>query len=192
MSDSVVIGSSDVKPIPAEVVGTGMTQEQLEKWSTLTSEEQLEFFEQESRRSGGMEPVSWDEALATAEEATPDIEVQKRKGALVDVPFIIKNIKINMGAWGPFVTFTAITQTPLIQGSESNAVIVNDSSKSGLAAQIVEVAKKHGLCEGPGQGVLVKGGLRESKYYIDKDTRKVVGKLPLANSQPASTFYLNL
>jgi hypothetical protein len=175
-----------------EVVGS-MTEDQLERWSSLTSEEQLEFFEAESRKSGRggtLEPVSWEEALASSTEATPDIEVAKRKRALVDVPFVIKNIKINQGQWGPFVTFTAITQTPIIQGSESNAVIVNDSSPNGLASQVVEIAKKHGMCEE--SGVLIKSGLKESIYYVDNDTRKVVGKVPVANSFQQSTFYLNL
>lgn len=196
MSDTAPTTEGDVQAVQAEVVeqsGNGMTQEQLERWSKMSSEEQLEFFEQESRRSGSTDaPVSWDDALATVDEATPDIEVARRKSALVDVPFIIRNIRINPGQWGLFVTFTAITQTPIIQGSESNSVIVNDSSKNGLAGQVVQLAQKHGLCNNGTDGILIKHGLRESVYYVDNDTKKVVGKLPVANSFRASTFYLNL
>jgi hypothetical protein len=180
--------STSTDPIEPEVMQeTGMTQDQIERWASLTSEEQLEFFEQEARK-GGLEPVSWDEALQDATEAVPDVEVMKRKRALVDVPFIITNIKINQGQWGLFVTFTAITQTPIIQGSESNAVIVNDSSKGGLAGQVAELGKKHGA----DARILIKKGLRESIYYCDNDTKKVVSKVPIANTFQASTFYLNL
>jgi hypothetical protein len=168
--------------IPVNPVEPEEDDEEEISWSDMTSDEQLAMFEQKALSQ--FENVSFEDALKEAVQVRPEIEVI-RKRSLVDVPFIVRRVRINMGEFGPFVSLVCVTEHP-VPGSDGTTVVINDGS-TGIARQVVAIAKQHGT-EKP---LYFPKGLRESVYYIDKDTRQVVGKQPKPNSIPASTFYFN-
>lgn len=169
----------EVEPEPVE---PEEDDEEEVSWSELSTDEQLEMFEKQALSK--FENVSFEDALKSAVQVRPEVEVVKKR-SLVDVPFVVRQIRINMGEFGPFVSLVCVTEHP-VPGAESTTIVINDGS-TGLARQIVAIAKQYGT-EKP---LFFPKGLRESTYYIDKDTRMVVGKQPKPNSIPASTFYLN-
>lgn len=146
-------------------------------WSEMSTQEQLEFFE--AQQLSKFDKVSFDDALKVATVAKPDVEIAAKKG-LVNVPFVIRQIKLNYGQYGPFVSLVAVTK-------RDENVIINDGG-TGIARQCVELVKNYGT-DSP---IVISGGLKESVYYIDKDSRQFVSKNPgHPNTIPASTFYLN-
>lgn len=150
----------------------------------MSSDEQLDFFEQQAMNQ--FKDVDFTAALNEAVEVRPVIEVLKNKRALVDVPFVCVQVRFNPGEYGIFCSMTCVTQHP-VGDSNSNTIVINDGS-TGLARQMYAIVKENGA----DKPFYFPKGLRESVYYIDKDTRQVVGKSPVPNSIPASTFYLNV
>lgn len=173
------IGEDDV-----DILGSapeGVTEEEAANWQSYTSAEQLEILQR--NQGSKMANVSFEDALAGATKAETNVDLysNEAKRALVGVPFVIRHIQVNQGQFGPFVSLTCS-----VKGHEKTAII-NDGS-TGIAAQTVELIKEHGV-DNP---ILIEKGLKESQYYVDKDTRKVVGKTPQPNSFPQSTFYFDI
>jgi hypothetical protein len=173
MSDQQVQGVEGVERPSGEENGS----ETPFNWSEMTTQEQLEFFE--SQQLSKFEKVSFDDALKVATVAKPELEVASKRN-LIGVPFVIRQIKLHYGQFGAFVSLIAVTK-------RDDQIVINDGS-TGIARQCVDLVKTYGT-DSP---VLIQGGLKESVYYIDRDTRQFVSKNPgVENTIPASTFYLD-
>jgi hypothetical protein len=181
--DVQVIGSDDVGDL-RESVGTyipgNATPEEAANWNSLSTAEQLEVFNRE--RAGGLDKISFEAALKDAVKAEPDVELfnKENKHQLVGVPFIIRNIRVNQGNFGFFVSLTCVTK-------DNKAIVINDGS-SGIAAQMVGLIQKFGV----DKSILIEKGLKRSDYYVDNDTGHSVGNKPMPNSYLATTFFLNI
>lgn len=141
----------------------------------LSTYEKLEMLQRE--RLPQIEQASFDDLLNEAVVAESDVSIAEKE-TLLGVPFIIRRINVNTGNFGLFVSLTCATK-------DGRTVVINDGS-TGIAAQIGELVKKYGD-EKP---ILIPKGLRKSVYYVDQDTRKVVGKKPRPNSFQQVTYYL--
>lgn len=154
-----------------------MSEDEINAWQNMSTQEQLEILERPKENQ--LSDVNFDDLLKDSVEAESSSNVVK-KDTLLGTPFIIRHIKVNEGQFGPFVTLTC-------QLKDNSIVIVNDGS-SGVAAQMSTLIKTYGL----DKPILIKKGLRRSGYYVDNDTKKVVGKTPKPNSFQQFTYYLDI
>lgn len=102
-------------------------------------------------------------------------ELLKDKSKLVDVPFMIADVRHYDGQFGGAVAVMLITQQPL-PGFDSCNYVINDGS-TGLYQQVVNMiynAKQK-------TGILCKRGLRASSYDYEA---------PDGNIIPATTYYV--
>lgn len=161
------------------VEGVETAENSVPDFTGMSTLEQLEIFE---RQRNTAVRLSFEDALKEAVVAEADVDVlnKEKKDSLIGEPFIITNIRVNVGNFGPFVTLTAVTK-------DDRSVIINDGS-TGIAAQMLGLVQKFGT----DKNILVKNGLRKSEYYVDKDTGRVVGKEPQPNSFKQATYYLDV
>jgi hypothetical protein len=101
------------------------------------------------------------------------------KSRLCNVPILFLGWAVHPGDHGDFVSAYCLEMNK--QGNIIGKWIVNDGSmKSGLARQLVDLAKNDGVTK----GLFVPNGLRRSDYdYVDTAT---------GETKPATTYYVDL
>jgi len=148
-----------------EVSITGeMTDDLAASFSTL--EDALAYF------NAGVGVVAVEDVLGDG------YEILRDKSRLVNMPFLIIDWKEILGDTGPYTTIRLIT-------SDARRYRLSDGS-SGIHKQLSTMTSQHGLSG----GVSVKGGLRKSTFWLDRDDRVVDADDPDA-TRMASTYYLN-
>lgn len=105
------------------------------------------------------------------------------KSRLCDVPLMFLGWAVHPGDHGDFVSAYCTELDK--RGNIVGKWIVNDGSmKSGLARQLVDLAKNDGVT----RGLFVPNGLRRSDYMYDE----VDPKTGEVNKKPATTYYIDL
>lgn len=134
---------------------------------------------------GPLMPTTWGEFVDsnTGEliefEGSPWAVIKKE--ALLDVPFIIADVRVYKGKYGdPVVAVMCVTETPL-PGTEKAMYVFNDGS-TGVYEQVVGMIKT----TGKKSGIICKKGLRKSDYtYTEHDSFEGTDK-----EIPATTYYV--
>lgn len=116
------------------------------------------------------------------ENFSPDIINKDDKESLIGVPFVVVNVKFNEGDNGDFVSVEGITL-------DNRHIVINDGG-TGIAGQAVELHERYADAEGNIRPMLIKRGLRVSRYYFDPNT-KDISKKPKDGYSSAATYYLD-
>jgi hypothetical protein len=105
------------------------------------------------------------------------------KSRLVNVPIMFLGWAVHPGDHGDFVS--AYVAELDKKGAIAGKWIVNDGSmKSGLARQLVDLAKNDGVT----RGLFAPNGLRKSDYTYDE----IDDKTGEVKKKPATTYYIDL
>jgi hypothetical protein len=126
----------------------------------------------------GITPV--DAALILADEWRPVV-----KDDLVNVPFIVVDVKTSWGDFGPFVTCRAVAPT---LGNSAQAIKIRFSDgSSGIYEQLRRLKDKYGI---DGVGLRCERGLVKSTYTLRNDEGE-----PILNEkgmeQKGTTYYFS-
>lgn len=164
------------------------TEKSTEVTTIVEPEDFQAYINKEVQGIGNFVPTSWEDLVSHNDgeiiefEGSPWI-LLKDKSKLVDVPFMIADVRHYEGNYGSAVAIMLLTENPL-PGFEGDAprYVINDGS-TGLYDQVTQmVARSHKK-----SGILCPRGLRASNYtYQQKD----FDGNPMGPEIPATTYYV--